>query len=202
MNDALTALIKPTAICVVGASAQRRTRGNFVINNLQKWNYRGKIIPINPRAGEIEGIATIPAIENLPADIDTGFVAVPAPGVADVVTRLDRAGVRSAIVITSGFSDLEAAELRDRARNTRLVMHGPNCMGLINLSDSIPIYTTGISNKVRRGSVALIAQSGSAAIAIMNSTDAGFSKVITVGSEYCVTATDYLGWLASDPETP
>jgi acetate---CoA ligase (ADP-forming) len=201
VNDALTALIRPRTICVVGVSAQRRTRGNFVINNLQKWNFQGKIVPINARAGEVEGIATIPTIEDLPRGIDVAFVAVPAPSVADIVMRLDRAEVRSAIVITAGFSHTEEAELRARAEDARMLMQGPNCMGLINVSDSIPIYTAGITSKVRRGNVALLAQSGSAAIAIMNSVDAGFSKVVTVGSEYRLTATDYLGWLATDDET-
>jgi acetyltransferase len=51
------------------------------------------------------------------------------------------------------------------------------------------------------GKVALIAQSGSAAISLMNSTAVGLSKVITMGSEFQVTAPDYMRWLAADEET-
>jgi acetyltransferase len=49
--------------------------------------------------------------------------------------------------------------------------------------------------------VALIAQSGSAAISLINSTMAGWSKVITMGSEFQVTAPDYMRWLAEDAAT-
>jgi acetyltransferase len=82
--------------------------------------------------------------------------------------------------------------------SSRILMHGPNCMGLINLSDATPIYTGGITSRIRRGPVALIAQSGSAAISVINSSTAGFSKVVTIGSEYRVTGADYLRWLADD----
>ena len=85
--------------------------------------------------------------------------------------------------------------------NSRILMHGPNCMGLINLSDATPIYTGGITSRVRSGPVALIAQSGSAAISVINSSTAGFSKVVTIGSEYRVTGADYLRWFASDDDT-
>ena len=74
-------------------------------------------------------------------------------------------------------------------------------MGLINLSDATPIYTGGITSRVRKGPVALIAQSGSAAISVINSSTAGFSKVVTIGSEYRVTGADYLHWLAGDDDT-
>ena len=80
-------------------------------------------------------------------------------------------------------------------------MHGPNCMGLLNFSDNVPLYSAEFPPKIRPGNVALLAQSGSAAIAVMNTLRAGFSKVVTVGSEFRVTATDYLAWLADDPAT-
>ncbi len=76
-----------------------------------------------------------------------------------------------------------------------MMIHGPNCMGLINITDQLPLYPSTITEKVRRGKVALIAQSGSAAISLMNSTSVGFSKVVTMGSEFQVTAPDYMRWL-------
>jgi acetyltransferase len=118
-----------------------------------------------------------------------------------VVRRLDAKGVRTAIVNTAGFSVEQEAELRQLVNSTRILMHGPNCMGLINLSDATPIYTGGITSRIRKGPVALIAQSGSAAISVINSSTAGFSKVVTIGSEFRVTGADYLNWFAADPET-
>ena len=74
-------------------------------------------------------------------------------------------------------------------------------MGLVNFTDSIPLYPSRPSKRLRAGRVALVAQSGSAAISVMNSTLVGLSKVVTMGSEFHVAAADYIRWLADDDAT-
>ncbi len=197
----MNALIRPRTIAVIGASPKRQTLGNVALDNLANYKFAGKVIPVHAEAPEIAGLAAVPAIEALPDDVDVALASVPAAGVADVVRRLDRRGVRTAIVNTAGFSAEQETELRLLVGSSRILMHGPNCMGLINLSDATPIYTGGITSRIRRGPVALIAQSGSAAISVINSSTAGFSKVVTIGSEYRVTGADYLRWFASDDDT-
>ena len=201
MDALLNALIRPRTIAVIGASPRRQTLGNVALDNLANYKFAGTVIPVHGEAPEIAGLAAVPAIEALPDGVDVALASVPAAGVADVVRRLDRRGVRTAIVNTAGFSAEQEAELRLLVGSSRILMHGPNCMGLINLSDATPIYTGGITSRVRKGPVALIAQSGSAAISVINSCTAGFSKVITIGSEYRVTGADYLQWFAGDPDT-
>jgi acetyltransferase len=197
----MDALIRPRTIAVIGASPKRQTLGNIAIDNLAIYGFTGKVIPVHAEAPEIAGLPAVAAIEALPDNVDVALASVPAAGVADVVRRLDRRGVRAAIVNTAGFSDEQEAELRVLVGSSRILMHGPNCMGLINLSDATPIYTGGITSRLRPGPVALIAQSGSAAISVVNSSTAGFSKVVTIGSEYRVTGADYLRWLADDKDT-
>src|SRR5580704_16713314 len=201
MDDLMNALIRPRTIAVIGASPKRQTLGNVALDNLANYKFAGKVIPVHGEAPEIAGLAAVPAIEALPEGVDVALASVPAAGVADVVRRLDRRGVRTAIVNTAGFSAEQEAELRLLVSSSRILMHGPNCMGLINLSDATPIYTGGITSRIRRGPVALIAQSGSAAISVINSSTAGFSKIVTIGSEFRVTGADYLRWLASDDDT-
>ena len=197
----MNALIRPRTIAVIGASPNRQTLGNVALDNLADYNFTGKVIPVHGQAAAIAGLATVSAIEALPDDVDVALASVPAASVADVIRRLDRRGVRTAIVNTAGFSPDQEAELRLLVSSSGVLMHGPNCMGLINLSDSTPIYTGGITSRVRRGPVALIAQSGSAAISVINSSTAGFSKIVTIGSEYRVTGADYLRWFAGDDDT-
>ena len=197
----MDALIRPRTIAVIGASPKRQTLGNVALDNLANYKFAGKVIPVHAEAPDIAGLAAVPAIEALPDDVDVALASVPAAGVADVLRRLDRKGVRTAIVNTAGFSAEQEAELRLLVNSSRILMHGPNCMGLINLSDATPIYTGGITSRIRKGPVALIAQSGSAAISVVNSSTAGFSKVVTIGSEYRVTGADYLQWFAADPDT-
>jgi acyl-CoA synthetase (NDP forming) len=197
----VTPLVRPRSVAVLGASAHRRTQGNGVIQNLQKSGFRGQITPIHPTAEAVDGLPVSASIERLPRDTDLAIVAIPAPGVATSLAELDRAGVRSAMVFTNGFSVAEEDAFRRFAEKSAMMIHGPNCMGLINVSDKLPLYPSTITDKVRPGKVALIAQSGSAAISLMNSTAVGFSKVVTMGSEFQVTAPDYMRWLAADDET-
>ena len=201
MERNVTPLVRPRSVAVLGASAHRRTQGNGVIQNLQKSGFRGRIMPIHPTAAAVDGLPVSASIERLPRDTDLAIVAIPAPGVATSLAELDRAGVRSAMVFTNGFSVSEEDAFRRFAEKSAMMIHGPNCMGLINVSDKLPLYPSTITDKVRPGKVALIAQSGSAAISLMNSTAVGFSKVVTMGSEFQVTAPDYMRWLAADDET-
>jgi acyl-CoA synthetase (NDP forming) len=194
----VSSLLTPGSIAVIGASAKRVSQGNLVIANLLAAEFPGKIIPIHPAAATIDGLQTVPSPDELPANIDLAVLAIPASGVTDVLKGLERKGVRGAIVFANGFSTAEEVALRDFLRASSMVVHGPNCMGLINVTDQISLYPTRPSARMATGGVALLAQSGSAAISVINSANAGFSKIITMGSEYQVTAADYIHWLAAD----
>jgi len=201
MDDLMNALIRPRTIAVIGASPNRVTLGNVALDNLANYKYAGTVIPVHGEAKQIAGLPAVSSIEALPDGVDVALASVPASGVADVVRRLEKRGVKTAIVNTAGFSDVQDAELRQLVKTSKILMHGPNCMGLINLSDATPIYTGGITSRVRKGPVALIAQSGSAGISVINSSTCGFSKIVTIGSEYRVTGADYLRWFAGDDDT-
>ena len=194
-------LLRPGSVAVIGASATRQTQGNGVIRNLRQVGYAGRIIPVHPTAPEIDGLAAISAIDHLPSGTDTAVVAIPAPAVVGVLAELQQAGVRSAVVFSNGFPASDEQAYRELAAASPMAIHGPNCMGLVNLSDPLRLYPSTVTDKVTPGRVALIAQSGSAAISLMNSIAAGLSKVITMGSEWQVTAPDYMRWLATDAAT-
>ena len=194
-------LVRPSTVAIVGASAKKRSQGNGVIQNLQRVGFNGRIIPVHASAPEIDGLPTVPAIAALSSEVDCAVVAIPAPAVAPALEELDRAGVRSAMVFTNGFAPDEEAAFRRLSDRSAMVVHGPNCMGLINFSNAVPLYPSTITAKAKTGKLALIAQSGSAAISLMNSTSVGFSKVVTMGSEFQVTAPDYMRWFAADDET-
>jgi acetate---CoA ligase (ADP-forming) len=197
----VTPLVRPRTVAVVGASSRRVSQGNLVISNLKEWGFPGRVIPVHPKASSIDGLPTLSSPDALPEDTDLAVLAIPAASVGEVLAGLERAGVRAAIVFANGFSREDEDALRRFAETSTIVVHGPNCMGLINVTDRVPLYPTRPSERLRPGPVALVAQSGSAAISIMNSAAVGFSKVITVGSEFQATAADYVSWLASDSET-
>ena len=166
-------MLRPRSIGILGASATRRAQGNGVIHSLRTGGYEGRIHPIHPTAGSIEDLPAVPSIDRLPRDTELVVVAVPAAGVLDMLVQLDQAEIGAAMVFTNGFAPEVEREFRRFVETSRLTVHGPNCMGVINLSDRIVIYPSTVTERAERGKVALIAQSGSAAISLLNSTATG-----------------------------
>jgi len=195
------AIMRPRTVAVIGASSTRTAQGNHVIGNLQHAGFGGRIIPVHPNAAEINNLPTVNNIAALPADIDVAVVAIPAARVATCLAELERAGVHSAVVFSNGFTSAQEQDFRRVSDDSPMTIHGPNCMGLIDLHEAMPLYPATITAKARPGKVALIAQSGSAAISLMNSSCFGISTVVTVGSEFQVTAPDYLRFFATDDRT-
>ncbi len=201
MQRDVSAIMRPSAVAIIGASATRRTQGNVVIANLQRAGFKGSILPVHPTADAIEGLAVVNGIDRLPPGVDVAVVAIPASAVATCLADLTRAGVRAAVVFSNGFTAAEVLDFRRVSDAAEMVIHGPNCMGLIDFWDGMPLYPATITEKARPGNVALIAQSGSAAISLMNSGSYGLSTVVTMGSEFQVTAPDYLRFFATDDRT-
>src|SRR3989442_4892807 len=105
----LTPLMKPTSIAVVGAS-QRMTRATRVVANLQRFGYRGRIFPINPKYADILGLPCYPDLASTPEPADTVVVAIPAEQVPAVLAAAAEIGGRRAVVLSSGFA--EAVSIR------------------------------------------------------------------------------------------
>lgn len=194
-------LVRPRRIAVIGASSRNESQGNIVIGNLTDRNYSGEIVPVHPAVEAIQGFNCVPSIADLPAGIDLAIASVPAHAAAETARALDAAGVDAAIFFATGFTEAETQAFREVAHAARLNIHGPNCMGLINCTDGIALYPSRPSESLRTGPVALIAQSGSAAISTINAAPFGFAKIVTVGSEFQITAADYMRWLAQDEAT-
>src|SRR3989454_9064647 len=129
--------MKPTSIAVVGAS-QRMTRATRVVANLQRFGYRGRIFPINPKYPAILGLPCYPDLASTPEPAQTVVVAIPAEQVPVVLTAAVASGVRGAVVLSSGVGEAGPAGRGRQAELQRLaergvLICGPNCYGGFNL---------------------------------------------------------------------
>ena len=202
-RTALDRLLRPERVAFIGASARRSTAGgNQAIRNLQSAGYPGQIDVVNPSGGEIEGIRVTSRIADLPTP-DVAFLSLPAHAVVDALVELDAIGCPGAIVPTTGLSDDDELRLRSFTAASSMLVHGPNCMGLINVTDQIPLWLDeGNLVDLPAGDIALVTQSGSAAIFVARSASPhGFSRIISTGNELALDAADYVTWLADDPRT-
>ncbi len=205
----LTPLMKPRSIAVVGAS-QRMNRATRVIANLKTFGYQGRIFPINPRYTELHGLPCYPDLASTPEPADTVVVAIPAEQVPAVLSAAVERGVRSAVVLSSGFGEAgmagqaRQAALERLAAECGLLVCGPNCYGVFNLRLASATFSADIHDPLP-GRVAVVSQSGgfSHAIAehLMRQRAVGLSYIVSCGNQAGVTIEDYVEFLVEDEDT-
>lgn len=204
----LKSFFRPRAVAVVGASSQPGKVGYDIVDNLVKYGYEGKVYPVNPKAERIKDLTVVPAVADLPDDVDLGVVALPAPLVADSLRQLAARGIKAAVVVSSGFKEvggegrLRERELRQVVEETGIRVIGPNCIGVIDAQSRL--NSTFGQGMPRPGNLAFFSQSGAMCLAILDwsqDKQIGFSKFISLGNKVDITETEILRMLAEDEET-
>jgi len=168
MNAALARLLRPRAVAIVGASPQPGHFGNNVLVNLERCDFPGTIHLVSRNRAEIAGRPTVPTIDDLPMGVDAAVLIVPEAAVLDAVAACARREVGGVVVFAAGFAETgaEGAARQDRlvaiARDGGLALNGPNCAGLVNLVDGVPLtFEPGIARAdMAQTGVGIIAQSG------------------------------------------
>jgi acetate---CoA ligase (ADP-forming) len=206
----LAPLMKPASIAVVGAS-QRMTRATRVVANLQRFGYAGRIFPINPRYSDVLGLPCYPDLASTPACADSVVVAIPAEQVPGVLRAAVAAGVRAAVVLSSGFGEAgpegkqRQAELEHLAAEHGLLICGPNCYGVFNIRLGASTFSADMAGPLRPGPVGVVSQSGgfSHAIAeyLMQQRCVGLSYIVSCGNQAGLTVEDYVAYLVEDDDT-
>ena len=201
------ALFEPESVAVVGVPRTPRP-GQLFLRALLDPGYRGRIYPVNPNAQEILGLPCYPSVTSLPEAVDLAIIVVPAAAAVSVVRECAEKSVRVAVVFTAGFSELGTEEGRAReaelvaaARRGRLRLLGPNCMGVYVPKSGLGSFPAMPSEQ---GPIAFVSQSGSLSNGLVwGGTERGlaFSKVISVGNQADLDISDFLEYLAEDPET-
>ena len=208
----LAPLFDPATVAIIGASDNVLKFGGRPIRFMREGNYPGKVFPVNPKGGMIQGLQAYKNIRDVPEVVDMCVVTVPAPLVVEAVKDCAAAGVRSVVIFSSGFSEVGEqgeqwqAELAEIARtsNTRLV--GPNCMGVLNAaSHAVGTFASSFERGwPKTGPISIISQSGAVGGHIMvlaRERGIGIRNWITTGNEVDVDVADCIAYCADDPET-
>jgi len=205
-NSAISKLLQPKSVAVVGASSTPGKIGNTVVLNLQKSGYKGAIYPINPKADEILGIKAYPDIGSIPGDVDLAAICIPAKYVAESLKECGKKGVKALSIITSGFSEVGRKDMEeeivDIAHEYGMALLGPNIVGTLSNSDKLNASFAPFLPFP--GKAALITQSGALLIAmdaITYTRKVGFDKMISIGNMADVNFADLIAWLDQDENT-
>ena len=171
---------------------------------MERFGYGGDVHCVSRTRTEINGRVCVDSIGELPYGVDAIILAIPKTGVAEAIEAAGRRGVGGAIVFSSGYAEAgpggaaEQLELASVATSYDLALAGPNCLGLINFADSVPLTFGDASPNRRVGgpSLAIISQSGAMSLALTYAAmaqDIELSYTISTGNEAVLGIEDYLG---------
>lgn len=200
----------PASVAAIGASATPGKPGNVLLKNIRANGFTGRVYPVNPRGGIIEGYEVLASIDDLPAGIDQAVVTLPAAQADQTVRALAARGIAAIVLAASGFAevdemgeDLQAALTRT-IRETGVRVLGPNTTGHVSTPAG---YTSSFFplGKVPRGNVSYIAQTGNfcgiSLRHIMSAEHFGICRSAGLGNKIDIDESDILGYLGDDDET-
>src|SRR5665213_2446731 len=191
----LDRLFNPRSVTLVGASLRETSVGRVVLRNLRAAGFENPIQLVNPHYPEIDGIAAVKSVSDLPLTPDLIIVAAPPPAVPEIIAAAGAKGCSAAIIVTAGLghgsgSLSEATERAARAHGVRLV--GPNCLGI--LVPAVKLNARYAARMPQAGDLALISQSGAIAAGMVEwaaKRTVGTSAGVSLGAmpaRFCSTS--------------
>lgn len=208
--DAISRLLKPRSVAIIGASADAAKTSGRPVAYLVKHGFAGAVYPVNPKVNRIGELTCYPDIKSLPTVPDVAIVLLGAERAHLAVRELAALGTAAAIVLASGYAETDESgarrqrELVEAAGPMRLL--GPNTIGLVNLTDDIVLSASGALDMAhfRAGSVGVVSQSGGILGALLSRAEArgmGLSKLISTSNEADLELADFIDYLVDDEAT-
>lgn len=206
----LSPLLSPRSIALVGASDDPTRIGGRPLRYLRESGYAGAVYPVNPKRESVQGLKAYASIDSLPQVPDVALLAVPAAATVAAVKACAQRGVGSAIVFSAGFAEAGDAgralqeEITAIARESRMRVLGPNCLGVFNAQAGYygtfsAIFDGGF---MQPGPLAIVSQSGaygSHLAHLARQRGLGINYWITTGNECDVDVAEALDWVVEQP---
>src|SRR6478752_9274016 len=162
MPHPLDTFFAPDSIALIGASRDLEKIPGRLLSMLRKNEFPGRIYPINPNYGDIDGLKCYASIADVRQPIDLAVVIIPARAVLGALEQCAAAGVRNAVIISSGFAEEggDSAAMQEAiaelARRTGMRISGPNAEGFYSQAQRVAA-TFSPAVDVKPGVVPLIA---------------------------------------------
>jgi len=189
----LDKLFDPETVAVVGASREEGKTGHEIFDNLVH-SFDGEVVPVNPNAEKVHGKK---AYDEIPRGTELAVIAVPAGIVPSIIDQCGEKKVRSAIVISAGFSEIGdqglEQEVLEKAEENGIKLLGPNVLGLINTENGM--NASFASKMPGEGGISFMSQSGAFCTAILDYAKAeniGFRNFVSLGNKSMIDEIDLL----------
>src|SRR5450759_4449999 len=214
----LDTFFSPDSIALIGASRDLEKIPGRLLSMLRKNEFPGRLYPINPNYGEIDGLKCYPSIAAVGQPIDLAIVIIPARAVLGALRECAAVGVRNAVIISSGFAEEggDSAAMQDAiaelAKKTGMRISGPNAEGFYSEAQRVAAtFSPTVDVKpgtprliATRRRIGIVAQSGGIGFAIYHRARAlgiALSYVISTGNESDLGAGEFFEYMVQDSST-
>lgn len=202
-------ILNPKSVAVIGASDQVEKIGGRPVQLLLRAGFRGGIYPVNPNRPVIQGLKAYPSIADVPGGADVAVLAVPAEFVPEALAQCGRAGVKGAVIFSSGFAEVgpDGRAAQDKlltcARQYGMRFVGPNSIGIVNFAQGAPLTfaSSVLETAGQDGEIAVVSQSGAVGIAVFSGLRArglGVRYMCATGNQADLSVADFLLEVAQD----
>jgi len=217
----LQKLLWPNSVAVVSASSDLHGLRGRIFETILSHPYGGRVYPISRSAAEVQGHKAYRSVEALPETVDMAVLIIPAVHVAGELERCGKAGIKAAVILSSGFAEEPGgegarmqAEIGTIARRYDMAVTGPNSEGYANIAAAFcPTFSPALDRNagairpaqpIGRGQVSVISQSGGLGFAFFDRARArnmAFGHVVTTGNEAALDVADVLDYLIDEGGT-
>ncbi len=221
---ALRPLIRPRSVAIVGVSTPTPpspasgggqgggSLGNNVLTNLNRIGYDGDIHLVSRNNREIGGRTCVASIDELPDGVDVAVLAVPRQATVDAVKACVRRKIGAVMVFASGFAEMDDAGRAEQeilartATDGGIALCGPNCIGLVNLTDRVALTFEPLSlpPQTHGRGIGVVTQSGAMCSTLrlaLLAKGLTLSVVVSTGNEAVLTTEHFLEFLIDDDAT-
>ena len=218
MPHPLDTFFAPKSIALIGASRDHEKIPGRLLSMLRKNEFPGRLYPVNPNYGDIDGLKCYPSIADIGQPIDLAVVIIPARAVLGALEQCAAAGVRNAVIISSGFAEEggDSVAMQDAivalAKKTGMRISGPNAEGFYSeiqrvaatFSPTVDVKPGEPRLVATKRRIGIVAQSGGIGFAFYHRAKAlgiALSYVVSAGNESDLGAGEFFEYMVQDAST-
>ena len=210
--SSLQRLFSPRGIAIVGALPDPTRGGGQPLRALQAYGYACGIYPVHPRHREVNGLPCYRSVMEIEGTCDVAVIAIAPLAAIAAVIECGRRGIPFAVMYSGDFrvpagpGRMLEDDLRSAARDAGVRIVGPNCLGVVNVTDNVYAAFGSFSREPRlpSGHVSLVSQSGGFGYSMVLrclAGGAGFRFLVSSGNECDITTPEFIDACLDDPET-
>lgn len=201
-------LFEPRSVALVCEDLRPGSTAALLVQHMRSGSFSGELLVVSTRPAQDSDVPHYPDFASVARVVDLTVMVLPTAQVPAQLRACAEQGCRAVILIPADGGEREqrrpglTSEILDIAGTYDMALLGPDSLGVTRPRVGLNLMAS--PNRVRSGSVALLAQSAGFANALLDwaeSNQFGFSLVAAPGATHGVNMGDLLDYLSVDGQT-